>query len=144
MDHVSKETRSKIMAAVKSRGNKSTEAALSKLFREAGLRGYRKHWPVDGTPDFAWPGLKVAVFVDGCFWHGCRCKCLPRTHRKFWMEKIGNNQRRDRRVAQRLRRAGWRVMRVKECVVKRASTLKRIALAVESRRGMLVRSAGHA
>ena len=67
MDHVSKEVRSKIMAAVRSKGNRTTELPLGRLLWAAGLRGYRKHWPVEGKPDFAWPGLKVAVFVDGCF-----------------------------------------------------------------------------
>ena len=72
MDHVSKQVRSKIMAAIRSRGNVTTELSLGKLLWAADLRGYRKHWPVAGKPDFAWPGRKVAVFVDGCFWHGCR------------------------------------------------------------------------
>ena len=71
MDHVSQEVRSKIMATVRSKGNRTTELRLARLLCEAGLRGYRRQWPVDGKPDFAWPGLKVAVFVDGCFWHGC-------------------------------------------------------------------------
>jgi DNA mismatch endonuclease (patch repair protein) len=133
MDHVSKEVRSKIMATVGSKGNRTTEVALGRLLWAAGLRGYRKQWPVAGKPDFAWPGLKVAVFVDGCFWHGCkRCKHLPRTHTKFWRDKIDTNQRRDRRVSQRLRRAGWTVIRVKECAVFRPSTLRRISRAIDS------------
>jgi DNA mismatch endonuclease Vsr len=87
MDHVSKEVRSKIMATVRSTGGRTTELALGRLLWAAGLRGYRKQWPVAGKPDFAWPALKIAVFVDGCFWHGCtRCKYLPRTHTKFWMD----------------------------------------------------------
>jgi len=135
MDHVSKEVRSKIMASVRSRGNRTTEQALGRLLWAAGLRGYRKHWPVSGKPDFAWPGLRVAVFVDGCFWHGCtRCKYLPRTHTKFWRDKIENNQRRDRRVSQRLRRAGWTVIRVKECTVFRVDTLRRISRRIEAAR----------
>jgi DNA mismatch endonuclease, patch repair protein len=71
MDRFSKEHRSRIMASVRSRGNRSTEVALGKLLWSAGLRGYRKHWPIEGRPDFAWPQLKIALFVDGCFWHGC-------------------------------------------------------------------------
>ena len=70
MDRVSTEVRSRNMAAVRSKGNRSTELALGRLLFASGLRGYRKHWAVDGRPDFAWPGLRVAVFVDGCFWHG--------------------------------------------------------------------------
>ena len=118
------------MAAVRSRGNMTTELPLGKLLWDAGLRGYRKHWTVAGKPDFAWPGRKVAVFVDGCFWHGCRCKYLPRTNTEFWRNKIETNRRRDRRVSQALRRAGWTVVRVKECVVKKSSTLTRIVKAV--------------
>jgi DNA mismatch endonuclease (patch repair protein) len=134
MDHVSKEIRSKIMAGIRSRGNSTTELALGKLLRAADLKGYRKHWPVAGKPDFAWPGRKVAVFVDGCFWHGCGCKYLPSTHKAFWRDKIETNKRRDRRVARSLRREGWKVLRIKECAVRKPSTLTRIARAVERKR----------
>jgi DNA mismatch endonuclease, patch repair protein len=129
MDHVPKEVRSRIMAAIRSRGNTTTELPLAKLLWAAGLRGYRKHWPVAGKPDFAWPGRKVAVFVDGCFWHGCRCKYLPRTNTEFWRNKIETNKRRDRRVSQALRRDGWIVIRIKECAVRKPATLRRIAKA---------------
>ena len=95
MDHIPKEVRSRIMAAVHSRGNTTTELPLARLLWAAGFRGYRKHWPVAGKPDFAWPGRRVAVFVDGCFWHGCRCKYLPRTNTEFWRDKIETNKRRD-------------------------------------------------
>jgi DNA mismatch endonuclease, patch repair protein len=131
MDHVSKKVRSKIMAAIRSRGNATTELSLGKLLCAADVRGYRKHWRVAGKPDFAWPGRKVAVFVDGCFWHGCRCKNLPRTNTEFWRGKIETNKRRDRRVSQSLRRNGWKVVRIKECAVRKPSTLARIAKAVE-------------
>lgn len=135
MDHVPREVRSKIMASVRSKGNRTTEVALAKVLRAADLRGYRKHWPIVGKPDFAWPGLKVAVFVDGCFWHGCaRCKYLPRTRRRFWKNKIETNVRRDRRVSQRLRRAGWRVLRVRECAVELSATIRRIAKALAANR----------
>jgi len=134
MDHVSQEVRSKIMATVRSKGNRTTELRLARLLCEAGLRGYRRQWPVDGKPDFAWPGLKVAAFVDGCFWHGCSCKYLPRSNIDFWKDKIENNRRRDRRVSRSLRCAGWTVIRIKECAVVKSSTLKRIAFAVKERR----------
>jgi DNA mismatch endonuclease, patch repair protein len=127
MDHVSKKVRSKIMAAIHSRGNTTTELPLAKKMLEAGLTGYRKHWPVAGKPDFAWPQHKVAIFVDGCFWHGCSCKYLPRTNTAFWRKKIEMNRRRDLRISRLLRRGGWAVLRVKECTVKKTSTLKRIA-----------------
>lgn len=132
MDRVSREIRSRNMAAVRSKGNRSTELALGKVLWASGLRGYRKHWPVDGRPDFAWPCLKVAIFVDGCFWHGCtRCKSLPRSNAVFWRNKIEGNRRRDKRVTARLRRAGWIVIRVKECTLFWPSTLDRITTALE-------------
>src|ERR1700722_12405986 len=133
MDNVRREIRSKIMASVRSEGNLTTEILLGKLLRAAGVRGYRKHWPVQGKPDFAWPARKIAVFVDGCFWHGCTCKYLPRTNTEFWRNKVETNKRRDRRVAQSLRRKGWSVIRVRECVVRKPSTLARIVRAVEKR-----------
>ena len=80
MDTVSKATRSRIMSAVKPSGNKTTEVAMGALLRSNGLVGYRKHWPVLGKPDFAWPRRKIALFVDGCFWHGCpKCVSVRRT-----------------------------------------------------------------
>ncbi|MBS1828487.1 MAG: very short patch repair endonuclease [Acidobacteria bacterium] len=131
MDHVSKEVRSKIMAAVRSRGNTTTELPLGKLLWAAGLRGYRKHWKAPGRPDFAWPGRKIAVFVDGCFWHGCpKCKYPPRSNTEFWLNKIHTNQMRDRRVAKQLRHQGWTVLRIWECAVKKPSTLSRIVRAL--------------
>jgi DNA mismatch endonuclease (patch repair protein) len=133
MDHVSKEVRSRIMAAIRSRGNASTELPIGKLLWASGLRGYRKHWKVAGRPDFAWPGRKVAVFVDGCFWHGCRCKSLPTSNAEFWRDKIETNQRRDRRVSQSLRRKGWIVIRIRECAIRKPSTLARIAAAIAAR-----------
>jgi DNA mismatch endonuclease (patch repair protein) len=123
------------MATVRSKGGRTTELRLARLLWDAGLRGYRKQWSVDGRPDFAWPGLKVAVFVDGCFWHGCTCKYLPRSNTRFWKNKIETNRRRDRRVSARLRRAGWAVIRIKECAVLKPATLRRVAEAVEKRRG---------
>ena len=133
MDHVSKQVRSKIMASVRSRGNGTTELALRRVLLENGLRGYRKHWHVAGKPDFAWPARKVAVFVDGCFWHGCaRCKTLPTSNVEYWKNKIETNRRRDRRTTRLLRREGWKVVRIRECCVKRPSSLRRIAKLVES------------
>jgi DNA mismatch endonuclease (patch repair protein) len=115
------------MASVRPQGNVTTEIALGKLLRAAGIRGYRKHWPVQGKPDFAWPGRKIAVFVDGCFWHGCpTCKSMPTSNVKYWKDKIDNNRRRDRRVTRTLRRQGWKVVRIWECRVKRTASLRRV------------------
>jgi len=126
MDHVSKKVRSKIMASVRSRGNTTTELPLGRFLWETGFKGYRKHWHVAGRPDFSWPGRKIAIFVDGCFWHGCPCKYLPRTNTAFWRDKIEANKRRDRRVSRRLRKDGWTVIRVKECAIRRKFALERL------------------
>ena len=134
MDHVSKTVRSKIMAAVRSSGNTTTELPLGNLLWAAGLRGYRKNWKAPGKPDFAWPGRKIAVFVDGCFWHGCtKCKYLPRTNVTFWKDKIETNRARDKRVRRLLRRQGWLVLAFWEHEVKRTPdrVAMRIAAAVK-------------
>src|ERR1035441_5256960 len=120
MDHVSKEVRSKIMAAVRSRGNTTTELPLGKLLWAAGIRGYRKHWKVRGKPDFAWPGRKIAVFVDGCFWHGCtKCKYLPPTNTAFWRNKIVTPRARAIRPRRPLGARCWTGPRLWEDEVKR-------------------------
>ena len=71
VDKYDKATRSRMMAAVRSRGNRSTEVRLAKLLRKHRLSGWRRQYPIPGTPDFCWPKSRVALFVDGCFWHGC-------------------------------------------------------------------------
>jgi len=108
--------RSWVMSRVRGRGNESTEVLLAKLLRAEGIRGWRRHLPIPGRPDFSFPKQKVAVFVDGCFWHGCpRCFRLPKQNRSFWRAKIGGNRKRDRSVNGRLRRLGWKVLRIREC-----------------------------
>lgn len=142
MDHVSKKIRSKIMAAVRSTGNTTTELPLRRLLRATGIKGFRSHLKLPGKPDFAWRKYKVAVFVDGCFWHGCECKYLPRTNIAFWRHKIETNKRRDRRVSRMLKKSGWKVLRIRECSVRRPSTISRIAKALQERAIRLGRAAG--
>jgi DNA mismatch endonuclease (patch repair protein) len=115
------------MSAVRSRDNRTTELRLASLLRQHRLSGWRRHLPLPGRPDFAWPHEKVAVFVDGCFWHGCpRCYVAPRHNAGFWRAKVDGNQRRDRRVARQLRAEGWSVHRVWECRVSEPRTIARI------------------
>ena len=71
--------------------------------------------PFRVRPDFVFPKLRLAVFVDGCFWHGCpRHGNQPANHRAFWRRKLAANVARDRRVNRALRAAGWRVLRIWE------------------------------
>jgi DNA mismatch endonuclease (patch repair protein) len=115
------------MAAVKSRGNQTTEKKLLVLLRKHRLKGWRRHFPIQGTPDFCWPKQKIAIFVDGCFWHGCpSCYKLPKSNVAFWTKKIERNRRHDRKITSRLRRNGWRVLRVWECRLSKTRTIKRI------------------
>lgn len=108
--------RSELMSRVRSRDNATTELKMRSLLKQAGLTGWRRHLPLPGKPDFAWPREKVAVFIDGCFWHGHNCRSLtPRTNTDAWREKIASNKRRDQRAARSLRGKGWFVMRVWEC-----------------------------
>jgi len=100
------------MSRIRGHGNKETELALIKLFRLNKITGWRRHWPLFGKPDFVFPKLKIAIFVDGCFWHCCpRHSNMPANNRPFWRQKLDANRRRDRLVTRTLRRRGWRVVR---------------------------------
>jgi DNA mismatch endonuclease (patch repair protein) len=123
------------MRAVHSRSNKSTEILVGQILWNHDIRGYRKHWPVMGKPDFCWPGRKIALFVDGCFWHGCpRCGKSPSTHRSYWSAKIKKNRLRDGLVKRTLQQEGWRVFRVWECQIKANRFLYPLSLALIERR----------
>lgn len=112
--------RSKTMAAIRSHGNASTEQRMAHILRVYGLSGWRRHQRLPGSPDFIFRAEHVAIFVDGCFWHGCpRCYREPRTNTEFWREKIARNIARDRSAAKRLRVAGWRVLRFWEHSLKK-------------------------
>jgi len=114
-DVFTKAKRSEVMSRIRGRGNKDTELALAKIFRVAGITGWRRHQPVFGRPDFVFPRLRVAVFVDGCFWHACpKHSNLPVNNRPFWRKKLDGNQTRDRLVTRTLRKRGWRVLRIWE------------------------------
>lgn len=110
-------SRGQLMSRVRSKGNVTTEKRLASLLRNSGLRGWRRHQPLSGRPDFVWPKRKVVVFVDGCFWHGHECgrNLTPKTNVKAWREKIERNKDRDRQLTRRLRNGGWRVVRIWEC-----------------------------
>ena len=126
MDTVSPSERSRIMASVKSCGNQTTETVLAARLRKERLHGWRRNYPLTGKPDFAFPSQRLAVFVDGCFWHGCVKHCrMPVTNRKYWEQKIARNVQHDREVNRELRRNGWRVIRVWEHEFRGGAGLKR-------------------
>jgi DNA mismatch endonuclease (patch repair protein) len=114
-DVFTKEKRSAVMSRIRGKGNKATEVALATLFRVNGITGWRRHYPIEGKPDFAFPKLKLAVFVDGCFWHGCpKHATHPKGNGAFWLAKLEANKARDRKVNRLLRLKGWRVLRIWE------------------------------
>jgi len=102
--------------------NTKPELLLRRLLREAGLPGYRLHWKkAPGRPDIAYPGRKVAVFVNGCYWHRCpHCNPpAPKANAEFWEAKFVANEARDARQLAELEAAGWTVITVWECELKR-------------------------
>ena len=109
-------SRSELMSRVRSTGNQTTKKQLARLLRKAGLTGWRRHQPFPGRPDFVWSKKKVAVFVDGCFWHGHNCRNLAsKTNEKAWRDKIEKTQTRDRRANRLFRQLGWKGIRIWEC-----------------------------
>ena len=106
-------SQSKRMRAIKGQGNRSTERTLRMALVRGGISGFRLHdQTVRGCPDFYFPRERIAVFVDGCFWHGCRrCAHKIGTRAKYWSAKIQGNLRRDLLTSRRLRKSGVTVLR---------------------------------
>lgn len=103
------------MSRIPSRGNKTTEARFASLLRAEHISGWRRHIDLIGRPDFSFKEARLAVFVDGCFWHGCRkCKKFPKSNEAFWTQKIAYNRKRASEVNRELRREGWSVLRIWE------------------------------
>ena len=128
-----------VMVANKSKDTKP-ELLVRSYLRSCGLTGYRLHWKAPaGRPDVCYPGRKLAIFVQGCFWHACP-HCTPRrptTRQEYWDAKFARNQARDHAQVQTLLEAGWTVVMVWECRLKdarRERTLREVA--------ELVRAAG--
>jgi DNA mismatch endonuclease, patch repair protein len=112
-------TRSTLMSRVRSRGNKSTEGKMVELLRRHGITGWRRHVRMIGNPDFIWKRARMALFIDGCFWHGHHCgrNLTPKTNSDYWERKIMKNRIRDREVRRALRKAEWTVVRIWECAL---------------------------
>lgn len=116
------EKRSEIMRRIKSKRNKSTELKLIQIFKEYGIKGWRRNYPLQGKPDFVFPKLKIAIFADGCFWHGHDCRnTKPKTNAEYWKKKQERNRHNDRKVTDSLTEKGWTVIRIWECELKNGS-----------------------
>lgn len=124
-DTVSPSERSQIMSKVKGSKNKSTELKLIQYFTEYGITGWRRNYPLLGRPDIVFPKVKLAVFVDGCFWHGCETHCrIPKSNNEYWIDKINKNVERDIKTTNELLQKNWMVIRVWEHDLKRKSHKK--------------------
>lgn len=105
--------RAAMMRAIKASGNRSTEMRFRAALVRRGISGWRVNPAnITGHPDFFFPEKNVALFIDGCFWHGCdRCGHIPKTNRPFWRAKITGNRLRDRRTTEKVQNEGINVLR---------------------------------
>lgn len=116
------EKRSLVMQRIKSKRNKSTELRLITIFKENGITGWRRNYQVKGHPDFVFLGQRVAVFVDGCFWHGHDCRnTTPKQNAEYWQNKIMRNKEHDSKITALFQKRGWHVLRIWECELKKSN-----------------------
>jgi len=124
-DTFTKVERSDIMRKVKSNRNKSTELKLIQFFKENAIKGWRRNFKLFGKPDFVFPKQRLAIFLDGCFWHGHDCRnTKPKDNAEYWQTKITRNQQRDKYVTETLTNKKWIVIRIWECELKDENKLK--------------------
>lgn len=119
-DTFDKDKRSAIMKSVKSSGNKSTELRLIDFFKANGITGWKRKYPVKGHPDFVFIEKRLAIFVDGCFWHGHDCRnTRPKQNEDYWNKKRIRNMSHDQTVTAMFVKRGWTVIRIWECELKK-------------------------
>ena len=121
-DIFTKNERSYIMSRVRSKNNKSTELKLIEIFKAMGIKGWRRNYNVKGHPDFVFLDKKIAVFVDGCFWHGHDCRnTQPSDNSDYWNKKRSKNIRHDIEITKLFEKRNWTVIRVWECELKKSN-----------------------
>lgn len=129
-----REQRSRIMKAVHSK-NTAPEMIVRRFLHAAGLR-YRLHYKdLPGTPDLVFPGRRVAIFVNGCFWHqhpGCPMASRPKSRTDYWNRKLDRNVERDKEARRKLEEMGWKVLIVWECQLRNGSELRKICSEIKS------------
>ncbi len=124
------------MSRIRASGNRDTELRLIRLLRESGTRGWRRNARIFGKPDLIFAKERVAIFVDGCFWHrhpGCKFCYTPKSRIEFWLPKFERNIARDRLVTRTLRKSGWKVIRIWECQLtgkKQGQVIRRLQAAL--------------
>ena len=124
-DVLTKKQRSFNMSMIRGK-NTQPEIILRRIISAAGLRGYRLNYKLPGKPDIVFTKRKIAIFIDGCFWHKCsKCFIKPRTNAKFWNKKIYSNVQRDKVVSTELKSKGWKVLRIWEHELRKEKIIKR-------------------
>lgn len=126
-DVFDKSKRSEIMKKVRSKKNKSTELKLIEIFKENNIHGWRRNYKVKGHPDFVFLDKRIAIFVDGCFWHGhdCRNTC-PKDNEDYWTKKRERNMKHDKEITEYFENRGWTVIRIWECELSKKSTSTKV------------------
>lgn len=112
---------SKVMSANKAKNTKP-EMTFRKALWNKGIRGYRLHWKnIPGRPDIVFVSKKIAIFVNGCYWHRCPyCHpSMPKSNTEFWHNKFKKNIERDKKKIQELEKLGWKVITIWECQIKK-------------------------
>jgi DNA mismatch endonuclease (patch repair protein) len=121
-DMFSVKKRSEIMSRIRNHGNKATEGRLISIMRSHRIIGWRRNARLFGRPDFVFPTRRLAIFVDGCFWHSCpKHKSKPEGNARFWRTKLRRNVKRDRLVNTKLHESGWTVLRIWQHELKNAN-----------------------
>jgi DNA mismatch endonuclease, patch repair protein len=130
------EITSMIMSRIRAK-NTSPELILRKAIRKVGLKAYKLHDKnLPGRPDISFSKIKLALFINGCYWHRCPyCKPgLPKSHISFWREKFKKNKVRDKQKTRKLHNIGWQVMTIWECQIKKdlSKAIARVKKAIHS------------
>jgi DNA mismatch endonuclease, patch repair protein len=129
MDIFSKEKRSIIMSAIKSKDTKPELLVFEILTKNFKIKFIKNYAKLPGKPDFVNKRYKIVIFVHGCFWHNHHCKkgnSRPKTNTDFWTKKILENKKRDRKNSKSIRKLGWSVITIWECQIKKPQQLIKI------------------
>lgn len=120
-DIVSRNKRSEIMSRIKSKDSK-IETLFRKELWKKGFRYSKNSSKYFGKPDIVLLKYKTVILIDSCFWHGCKKHCrIPTTRKKYWIEKIERNKKRDKEVSKYYKKQGWKILRVWEHEIKKRS-----------------------
>lgn len=126
-DVFDKSKRSEIMKKVRSNKNKSTELKLIEIFKENNIHGWRRNYKVKGHPDFVFLDKRIAIFVDGCFWHGHDCRnTRPKDNQDYWTKKRERNLKHDKEITEYFKKRGWFVVRIWECELSKKSASTKV------------------